>query len=149
MPCAAVREITARTVWPEPGSGARVEVVSRCPTRNISGLAARKAELTALQRSVASGHNREADISVALVPDPMDNLELACERVLAVHSLEWASFLAHEISEALARIDDGTYGLCLRCGRAIAERRLSALPWAALCVGCQEAATHEDGERPG
>jgi DnaK suppressor protein len=41
------------------------------------------------------------------------------------------------VEAALARLDDGTYGACLRCGRPIAPERLEALPWAAHCIECQ------------
>lgn len=39
---------------------------------------------------------------------------------------------------ALARLDDGTFGRCLRCGAAIPEERLEVLPWAAFCIACQQ-----------
>jgi DnaK suppressor protein len=42
------------------------------------------------------------------------------------------------VDAALARLDDGTYGLCARCGRPIAPERLDALPWAAHCIECQK-----------
>ncbi|HEU4573069.1 MAG TPA: TraR/DksA C4-type zinc finger protein [Candidatus Limnocylindrales bacterium] len=42
-----------------------------------------------------------------------------------------------EVEAALARLDDGTYGTCVRCGRPIAPERLDALPWAAHCIDCQ------------
>jgi DnaK suppressor protein len=42
-----------------------------------------------------------------------------------------------EIEAAIARLDDGTYGICVRCGGAIAPERLDALPWAAHCIDCQ------------
>jgi RNA polymerase-binding protein DksA len=41
------------------------------------------------------------------------------------------------VEAALARLDDGTYGTCVRCGRPIAQERLDALPWAAHCIDCQ------------
>ena len=41
------------------------------------------------------------------------------------------------VDAALARLDDGTYGTCVRCGRPIAPERLDALPWAAHCIDCQ------------
>jgi DnaK suppressor protein len=41
------------------------------------------------------------------------------------------------VDAALARLDDGTFGTCLRCGKAIAPARLEALPWAAHCIDCQ------------
>ena len=45
-----------------------------------------------------------------------------------------------QVEAALARLDAGTFGRCTSCGRAIAEERLQALPWAALCIGCQAGA---------
>jgi RNA polymerase-binding protein DksA len=41
------------------------------------------------------------------------------------------------VDAALARIDDGTFGTCARCGNAIAPERLDALPWASHCIDCQ------------
>jgi RNA polymerase-binding protein DksA len=39
-----------------------------------------------------------------------------------------------EIDAALKRIDQGTYGRCVRCGKEIAPERLEAYPWASLCI---------------
>lgn len=44
------------------------------------------------------------------------------------------------VKRALARIEDGTYGECVRCGTEIAEARLEARPEAALCIDCARAA---------
>jgi RNA polymerase-binding protein DksA len=41
------------------------------------------------------------------------------------------------VEAALARLDAGTFGTCIRCGRPIAPERLEALPWAAHCIDCQ------------
>ncbi len=38
------------------------------------------------------------------------------------------------IDAALARIQEGTYGRCQRCGQPIAEGRLRAIPYATLCI---------------
>ena len=43
----------------------------------------------------------------------------------------------HEIDDAKARIDGGTYGACVDCGREIAPERLFARPTAKRCVACQ------------
>ena len=45
-----------------------------------------------------------------------------------------------QIDRALARLDDGTYGVCERCGKVIAEERLRARPWATLCIDDQRLA---------
>lgn len=47
------------------------------------------------------------------------------------------------IDAALARLDDGTFGTCVRCGRPIAAERLEALPWAPRCIDCQRLADRE------
>lgn len=46
----------------------------------------------------------------------------------------------NEIDRALARLDDGSYGICVACARPIAEGRLEARPTATTCVAC--AASH-------
>ncbi len=45
-----------------------------------------------------------------------------------------------EIEDALVRLEAGTFGLCDRCGRAIALARLRALPMARHCLDCQQKA---------
>jgi RNA polymerase-binding protein DksA len=40
----------------------------------------------------------------------------------------------HEVNDALARIEDGSYGTCEVCGRDIGEERLEAVPWTTLCI---------------
>ena len=40
------------------------------------------------------------------------------------------------INNALLRIQQGKYGLCLQCGKAIPEARLEALPYAFMCIDC-------------
>ena len=44
------------------------------------------------------------------------------------------------VDEALARLEAGTFGTCVRCGKRIARERLEALPWAARCIDCQRLA---------
>jgi len=43
-----------------------------------------------------------------------------------------------EIDEAFKRMEEGAYGICESCGHAIAQRRLTAVPYARLCVKCQK-----------
>ncbi len=45
-----------------------------------------------------------------------------------------------QIDDAIGRIDDAVYGLCINCGQPMAEKRLTAVPWAPYCVDCQELA---------
>lgn len=47
--------------------------------------------------------------------------------------------LMEKIDKALAKMDEGTYGLCDRCGRPIEKARLKALPYANLCIKDKQA----------
>ena len=46
--------------------------------------------------------------------------------------------LLQQVNDALARIEDGTYGLCQMCGKPIPQARLEAIPEAELCLNCAD-----------
>ncbi|MHB0939231.1 MAG: TraR/DksA C4-type zinc finger protein [Armatimonadota bacterium] len=46
--------------------------------------------------------------------------------------------LLDKVNTALEKIEDSTYGLCDSCGVEINPNRLEALPWASLCLDCQD-----------
>jgi DnaK suppressor protein len=56
------------------------------------------------------------------------------DREMASTLEENSTHVLGEIDAALARIDEGTYGVCERCGEPIGGERLDALPWAKLCI---------------
>ena len=56
-----------------------------------------------------------------------------------------ASQTLAQVQDALHRIENGTYGTCIVCGRSIEPARLEALPWAAKCLEDQE---NQDARRP-
>ena len=49
------------------------------------------------------------------------------------------------IQAALARIQQGTYGICAGCGDEINSRRLEAVPWSQYCLRCQTASERPAG----
>jgi DnaK suppressor protein len=53
---------------------------------------------------------------------------------------EGAQQTLQQIQRALAKIDEGTYGTCERCGKPVGEERLRARPWATLCIEDQRLA---------
>jgi DnaK suppressor protein len=50
------------------------------------------------------------------------------------------------IDMAIRKIDDGSYGLCEECSKPITKKRLLAVPYAPLCIKCQEG--EEKNKRP-
>jgi DnaK suppressor protein len=67
--------------------------------------------------------------------DP-EGATIAYERQHVVALLEQAREHLAAIDEALARLDEGSYGQCEVCGRPIAPERLAARPTATRCVAC-------------
>src|SRR5919198_370979 len=49
--------------------------------------------------------------------------------------------LLEKIEKALSRMDEGTFGLCRRCGKPIEKARIKALPYASLCIKDKQAET--------
>jgi DnaK suppressor protein len=93
----------------------------------------------------ASLRNRE-DIAIEKTPDAIDEVQLAGERELAIRNLDRESTLLRNVRAALARIADGSYGTCMHCEEEISPKRLNAVPWAAFCIRCQEAADRHEFE---
>ncbi|MBI2123176.1 MAG: TraR/DksA C4-type zinc finger protein [Armatimonadetes bacterium] len=58
------------------------------------------------------------------------------EKGLALESSVQA--MLTQVEEALGRIEEGTYGICQRCGDPIDAARLRVLPYATLCIRCKE-----------
>jgi DnaK suppressor protein len=54
------------------------------------------------------------------------------------------SLYFRKVEEALLRIKEGTYGLCLGCDGQIGVKRLEARPTAELCIECKEAAERSE-----
>src|SRR3954452_8585614 len=83
--------------------------------------------------------NREG-IVIEKTPDALDEVQHAGERELAIRNLDRETNLLRNVRGALARIEDGSYGVCLHCEEDINPKRLNAVPWAPYCITCQEMA---------
>ena len=87
--------------------------------------------------NTGSGNDRGGDVSghalhMADVATDMYDREFTLG--LAANDRE----MLHQIDEALDRIEEGTYGLCVTCKKAIPVTRLKAIPHAQTCLKCQE-----------
>ncbi len=61
------------------------------------------------------------------------------ERELSTNLVTSEQEVLYQIDDALKRIDEGTFGICGECSRAIPLSRLKAVPYAPLCIRCQQA----------
>ncbi len=102
--------------------------------------------LEARQAELAKGLRNRDDIAIEKTPDALDEVQLAGERELAIRNLDRESSLLRNVRLALARIEDGSYGVCMHCEEDIKPKRLDAVPWAPYCIRCQEAADRHEFE---
>lgn len=70
-------------------------------------------------------------------PEAGDEAEADLETGVAVAGVERDAAELNAITEALARLEAGRYGLCSECGAPIAWERLMAQPQAVRCVRCE------------
>jgi DnaK suppressor protein len=103
-------------------------------TERINFRSILEAKQTMLSGSLCS---RE-EIAIEKAPDTLDAIQLAGEREVAIRNLDRDSNMLRQVGQSLARIADGSYGICQRCEDEISPKRLQALPWAVYCIGCQE-----------
>jgi DnaK suppressor protein len=113
---------------------------------NKTELEKHKAVLEAKRAELSVGLRNRADIAIEKTPDALDEVQLAGERELAIRNLDRESSLLRGVRGALARIADGSYGICLHCEEEIKPKRLDAVPWTKYCLRCQEAADRHEFE---
>jgi len=80
------------------------------------------------------------------VKDTVDLSLMDVNKELALRLGERESQMIADIDQALLRIEEGSYGMCARCGKLIDERRLEALPTARYDAACQEAIESANGD---
>jgi DnaK suppressor protein len=98
-------------------------------------LRARRDELTA-ELGEVTAIERDPDASVSFGKRVGDGTTAAVERLNRVGTARELAAMLEDVQRALVKLEDGTYGICDRCGRLIAEARLEARPWSVDCVDC-------------
>ncbi len=69
--------------------------------------------------------------------DDIDLASMESNRDFQLRIRDRERTLIHKIRQALQRIDEGEYGICVVCGEEISERRLLARPVATHCIDCK------------
>ncbi|HVP00176.1 MAG TPA: TraR/DksA C4-type zinc finger protein [Bryobacteraceae bacterium] len=68
------------------------------------------------------------------VRDPYDSAEATLTTAEAMEEITLESRTLEQVTSALERMEQGTYGSCVICGRLIADARLEAVPWTPYCL---------------
>ena len=100
-----------------------------------------------VERAIASlreDHPGRIDEEVEEISATQDNhlaetATITLDREIDYTLEENSTRLLASVDGALKRVEDGTYGKCVTCGREIAEARLEAYPWASHCIDCKRA----------
>jgi DnaK suppressor protein len=105
-------------------------------------LAAIRTDLVAKRQELM----QELGVLTAVPRDPMAAVSFgkrigegtteAVERLNTTGAAKQLAAMLADVERALAKFDDGTYGICDRCAATIPDERLEARPWSALCVRC-------------
>ncbi len=70
-------------------------------------------------------------------PDPTDRASLESDRNFMLRIRDRESKLIKKIKKALARIENGTFGICEKCGQDIDLKRIQARPVTTQCIECK------------
>jgi DnaK suppressor protein len=80
----------------------------------------------------------ESNFDTDDLPDEIDQASSEYAQSMAFRLLDREKLLLMKIEKAIARIDDGSFGLCERCEEPISVKRLEARPVTTLCIRCKE-----------
>jgi DnaK suppressor protein len=104
----------------------------------LARLDGERAELEKARENARNGKDETAGYGNGVGEAATETFE--AERDLAlIDNLEQ---MRGHVIEALARLDDGSYGSCVTCGEPIPRERLEALPHASQCVACKSKEQH-------
>ena len=93
---------------------------------------------TSLSSDLAKTRSAEEETTEESTQDIADKAVSSYTRELLYSLTDGERSTLLQIDDAINRIDDVTYGMCINCGQTIAEKRLTAVPWTPYCVDCQE-----------
>lgn len=98
-----------------------------------------EAELEEIEsRAARLDESERANEMSAYDDHPADLASETFEREKDLAIRESVESMIHKVINALEKIDRGTYGMCDACGKPIKKARLKALPFATLCLDCQD-----------
>jgi DnaK suppressor protein len=98
-----------------------------------------KREELAAQLAVLTAVPRDPMAAVSFGKRIGDGTTEAVERINQTGTANSIAAMLGDVDRALSKVEEGTYGVCDRCGLLINEDRLQARPWSVLCMECSSA----------
>lgn len=137
-PSAAAKKTPAKTAENAPAKAA-----AKAPARpSKDPLEKHRQQLLARQEELLIDISRNRQVTDETVDEQAQDM---VDRATSAYTREFAFSLSESdrkalllIEQALLRLDQGTYGVCVHCQGVVQEKRLEAVPWARHCLECQE-----------
>ena len=101
-------------------------------------------KLREARQEIAKSLGLRDEVRIEQAADTMDQVQAAEARELAISNLDRSARWLRQIEDALCRLESGEYGACANCEEEIGPKRLRAVPWARLCLKCQELADRRE-----
>jgi DnaK suppressor protein len=120
-------------IWVDDTEGPQMEAKKVKDTRQRLMM-----EYEKLIKSVNRNRAAAEEIKMENTEDEGDLATISHNKELLANLHESDSARLRFIRDAIKALDRGQYGECIRCGKDINDKRLQALPWATLCIRCQE-----------
>lgn len=139
----------------KPAGKAAAKAPAKAPVKEAAGSAPKAAprpakdpsekyrkRLLAKQEELIHDLRRNREVTEETVDEQAQDM---VDRATSAYTREFAFSLSESdrrtlllIDQALLRLDQGTYGVCVHCQGHVQEKRLEAVPWARHCIDCQE-----------
>ncbi len=105
----------------------------------VTEIRARRTALEAKLEELTAVFQDRSELTIENSADMLDTIRMATDRDVSVQRMNISAKMLSDVREALGRLEKGEYGICEDCEQSIPARRLDAIPWALVCVKCQEA----------
>lgn len=145
-PSAAAKKNPAKTPEKAPAKApekAPAKAAAKAPAKTGKDpLEKHRQQLLTRQEELLQDISRNRQVTDETVDEQAQDM---VDRATSAYTREFAFSLSESdrkalllIEQALLRLDQGTYGVCVHCQGVVQEKRLEAVPWARHCLECQE-----------
>jgi RNA polymerase-binding transcription factor len=91
-----------------------------------------------LQRLVSKSEQDGREADEEITQDLADKAANSYTKEFLFHQSDDNRRILQLVQEALGRLENGHFGLCVACHQDVQQKRLEAVPWARHCIECQE-----------
>ncbi len=100
----------------------------------------------AIMRKMRQYYQESQEVEANIAQDTVDRAETSYTKEFLLLLTDAEREQLDLINQALRRIEAGEYGHCQICGQPISKKRLEIMPWAPLCIECQQKKEKEEQE---